>query len=259
MLQIYALCGGYLELDRASMLADLPPGSPWTVPVSSYLVVHPQGRLLFDTGVHCQTLTDPIGRMGAERAKRIRIRSQVGDDVVSQLGRMGLQAQEITHVVNSHLHFDHCGGNEFFPQATFLVQKAEMEAARHPGGVAHYSPSVQDFDHALNYHLVDGEHDVFGDGKIILIPTYGHTPGHQSMLVRVSKATQLVFTADACYTQENLDRDVLPRVLWHAETMSQSLATLRHLRDQQGATLFYGHDPEQWQHMRHIPQALVAS
>ena len=257
MVQIYALCVGYLELDRASMLSDLTPGTPWTVPVSSYLVVHPQGRLLFDTGVHCQSITDPIGRMGEERARRIRIRSQVGDDVVSQLARAGLQPDDITYVVNSHLHFDHCGGNEFFPHATFLVQKPEMEAARRPGGVVSYSPSAIDFDHPLNYQLVDGEHDVFGDGKVLLIPTYGHTPGHQSLLVRASKDMQMVFTADACYTRENLDRDVLPRVLWDAATMSHSLATLRHFRDQQGATLFYGHDPDQWQGMRRVPASLI--
>jgi glyoxylase-like metal-dependent hydrolase (beta-lactamase superfamily II) len=183
MVQIYALCVGYLELDRASMLSDLTPGIPWTVPVSSYLVVHPQGRLLFDTGVHCQSITDPIGRMGEERARRIRIRSQGGDDVVSQLARAGLHPDDITYIVNSHLHFDHCGGNEFFPHATFLVQKPEMEAARRPGGVVSYSPSAIDFDHPLNYQLVDGEHDVFGDGKVMLIPTYGHMPGHQSLLV----------------------------------------------------------------------------
>lgn len=257
MVQIYALCVGYLELDRASMLSDLPSGSPWTVPVSSYLVVHPQGRLLFDTGVHCQTLTDPIGRMGEARASRIRIRSQVGDDVVSQLARLGLQPDDITYVVNSHLHFDHCGGNEFFPHATILVQQPEMDAARRPGGVESYSPSVIDFDHPLDYQLVNGEHDVFGDGKVILIPTYGHTPGHQSLLVRVSKDTQMVFTADACYTRENLDRDVLPRVLWHAATMAQSLATLRRLRDHQGATLFYGHDPDQWHAIPRVPAPLV--
>src|ERR671924_1197190 len=147
MVQIYALGVGYLELDRASMLSDLTPGTPWTVPVSSCLVVHPQGRLLFDTGVHCQSIADPIGRMGEERARRIHIRSQVGDDVVSQLARAGLQPADITYVVNSHLHFDHCGGNEFFPQATILVQKPEMEAARHSGGVANYNPSAVDFDH----------------------------------------------------------------------------------------------------------------
>jgi glyoxylase-like metal-dependent hydrolase (beta-lactamase superfamily II) len=195
--------------------------------------------------------------MGEERARRIRICSQAGDDVVSQLARAGLHPDDITYVVNSHLHFDHCGGNEFFPHATFLVQKPEMEAARRLGGVASYSPSVIDFDHPLNYQLVDGEHDVFGDGNVLLIPTYGHTPGHQSLLVRASKDTQMVFTADACYTEENLDRDVLPRVLWDAATMSQSLATLRHLRDRQGATLFYGHDPDQWQAMRRVPAPLV--
>src|SRR5438093_526075 len=146
MVQMYALCVGYLELDRASMLSDLTPGMPWTVPVSSYLVVHTQGRLLFDTGVHCQTLTDPIGRMGEERARRIRIRSQVGDDVLSQLAWAGLQPDDITYVVNSHLHFDHCCCNEFFPHAAILVQKPERATARSPAGVASFSPSVIDFD-----------------------------------------------------------------------------------------------------------------
>src|ERR671925_1740741 len=244
MVQIYALCVGYLELDRASMLSDLTPGTPWTVPVSSYLVVHPQGRLLFDTGVHCQSITDPVGRMGEERARRIRIRSQVGDDVVSQLARAGLQPDDITHVVNSHLHFDHCGGNEFFPHATFLVQRPELEAARRPGFVPSYSPSPIDFDHPLDYRMIDGEHDVFGDGTVILIPTYGHTPGHQSLLVRAGKEAQVVCASDACYTRENMDRDVLPKILWHAAIMRDSLAALRKLRDGAGATMFYGHDPE---------------
>src|SRR5438128_7078924 len=251
MVQIYALCVGYLELDRASMLSDLTPGMPWTVPVSSYLVVHPQGRLLFDTGVHCQTLTDPIGRMGEERARRIRIRSQVGDDVVSQLARAGLQPDDITYVVNSHLHFDHCGGNEFFPHATFFVQRAELEAARRPGGVPSYSPSPIDFEHALDYRMIDGEHDVFGDGSVVLIPTYGHTPGHQSMVLRTGNSPQMVCAADACYTRENMDRDVLPNVLWNASVMRDSLATLRKLRDQGGATMFYGHDPAQWDAIPH--------
>lgn len=257
MVHIYALCGGYLELDRASMLADLAPGQPWTVPVTSYLVIHPRGRLLFDTGVHCQAITDPIGRLGVERAKRIALRSQVGDDVVSQLARLGLQPDAITHVVNSHWHFDHCGGNAFFPQATFLVQQREMAAARQPGGTPGYSPSAIDFDLPLHYVPVDGEHDVFGDGTVVLLPTYGHTPGHQSLRVRAGKDTHMVFTADACYTKENMDRDVLPRVLWNAGEMAEALAMLRALRDKQGATIFYGHDPAQWQELRRAPEALV--
>ena len=176
MISVYALCTGYIELDRASMLSDLEPGQPWTVPVTSFLVDHPRGRLLFDTGVHCRARLDPVGRLGAERVKRLTVKSNEGDDVVPQLARLGLTPADVRYVANSHLHFDHCGGNEFFPRATFLVQRPELEAARRPGFVPSYSPSPIDFDHALDYRMLDGEHDVFGDGAVILIPTYGHTP-----------------------------------------------------------------------------------
>ncbi len=69
MIHVYALCTGYIELDRASMVSDLTARQPWTVPVTSFLVDHPRGRLLFDTGVHCQARIDPLTRLGPERIK----------------------------------------------------------------------------------------------------------------------------------------------------------------------------------------------
>jgi N-acyl homoserine lactone hydrolase len=258
MVQIFALCGGYLELARESMIRDAPP-SRWTVPISCFLIVHPRGRLLFDTGLHCETMTNMLGRYGEERARRFGVHSKTGDDVVSQLGRLGLQPSDVSHVANSHWHFDHCGGNEFFPEATILVQQREMTAARSPEVLAagRYRPSPPDFDHPLRYQPVDGEHDVFGDGAVVLFPTYGHTPGHQSLLVRPSRDTRLVFTADACYTRENMDRDILPTVVWDESEMSHALRRLRDLRDKQGARTVYGHDPEQWQTLAQAPSAFV--
>ena len=131
-LRVYVLCGGLLELDLALMLPDRAPGSRWTVPVPAFLVVHGRGRLLFDTGVHCAAITDPVGRLGETRASRFGMRSQPGDEVVSQLGLLGVRPDDVTWVANSHFHFDHCGGNEFFPRSTFLVQRKELEAARDP-------------------------------------------------------------------------------------------------------------------------------
>ena len=256
MIHVYALCTGAIELDRASMLSDLAPGQPWTVPVLSFLVDHPRGRLLFDTGVHCGARIDPIGRLGAERAKRLAVKSREGEDVVPQLARLGVAPDDVRYVANSHLHFDHCGGNEFFPRATFLVQRPELEAARRPGFVPRYSPSPIDFDHPLDYQLVDGEHDVFGDGTVVLLPTYGHTPGHQSLLVRSGKGAHAVCASDACYTQDNMDRDVLPNILWNGEVMRESLAALRKLRDG-GATVFYGHDPAQWERLPRAPAPVI--
>jgi len=157
------------------------------------------------------------------------------------------------------LHFDHCGGNEFFPRATFLVQAREMEAARTPAVLAsgRYRPSARDFDHPLQYRTIDGEHDVFGDGTVVIIPTYGHTPGHQSLVVRAGKGAQFVFAADACYTKENMDRELLPLVVWDEGEMSRSLALLRAARDKHGATLYYGHDREQWEATPRVPARLV--
>ena len=177
--------------------------------------------------------------------------------MVPQLARLGLKPDDVSFVANSHLHFDHCGGNEFFPRATFLVQRPELEAARRLGFVPSYSPSPIDFDHPLDYRMVDGEHDVFGDGSVVLLPTYGHTPGHQSLLVRADKHSQIVCASDACYTRENMDRDVLPKILWNPSVMSESLATLRKLRDQAGATMFYGHDPAQWETIPKAPAAVI--
>ena len=257
VINVYALGTGYIELDRASMVSDLEPGQPWTVPVTSFLVSHPSGKLLFDTGVHCQARLDPLARLGAERMKRLAVKSQAGDDVVAQLATLGLTPDDIRFVANSHLHFDHCGGNEFFPRATFLVQRPELESARRPGFVPGYNPSPIDFDHPLDYRMIEGEHDVFGDGSVILFPTYGHTPGHQSLRVRAGKQGQIVCASDACYTRENMDRDVLPKILWDASVMSESLAALRKLRDQVGATMFYGHDPAQWQATPRAPAPVL--
>jgi glyoxylase-like metal-dependent hydrolase (beta-lactamase superfamily II) len=258
MIQVFALCGGYLELARESMIRDAPP-SRWTVPIGCFLVVHPRGRLLFDTGLHCETMTNMLGRYGEERARRFGVHSGPGDDVVSELGRLGLTPADVTWVANSHWHFDHCGGNEYFPGATILVQAREMQAARSPEVLAagRYRPSPPDFEHPLDYRPVDGEHDVFGDGTVVLLPTYGHTPGHQSLLVRPDRDTRLVFTADACYTRENMDRDVLPTIVWDEAEMSHSLRRLRDLRDRQGARTVYGHDPEQWQAVARAPAALA--
>ena len=258
-LRLYVLCGGLLELDLALMLPGRPPGSRWTVPVPCFLVVHVRGRLLFDTGIHRTAITDPVGRLGESRANRFGVRSQPGDDVVSQLARVGLRPDDVPYVANSHLHFDHCGGNEFFPRSAFLVQRAELEAARDPAILAskRYTPSPQDFDHPLAYQPVDGEHDVFGDGSVVLVPTYGHTPGHQSLRIRAGKGTDVVLTADACYTQENMDRDLLPGVVWDQGEMSRSLARLRDLRDRHGVAVIYGHDPAQWRDLPRAPEPLV--
>src|SRR6266436_8214293 len=170
MISVYAMCGGLIDLDLSGFFCDRAPGSRATVPVICFLIAHPQGHVLVDTGVHRQALTDPVGRLGEGRAARFTLRSSPSDEMVNQLALLGLTPEHVRYVVNSHFHFDHCGGNEFFPRSAFLVQRPEMDAARQvqAGVTMRYSPSPIDFDHPLDYQLLDGERDIFGDGQVVL-------------------------------------------------------------------------------------------
>ena len=106
--------------------------------------------------------------------------------------------------------------------------------------------------------MLDGEHDVFGDGtrRSCCRPT-GTRPAISRSWIRDGKEPQLVCAADACYTRENMDRDVLPNILWNPSAMRESLAALRKLRDQAGATMFYGHDPAQWETTPQAPAPVM--
>ena len=253
MLRVYALSCGSLEFEKNLFFPANASGERIVAPVSSYLIVHPKGKLLFDTGIHCDAVADPVARLGKRVAALFAIRSRAGEDAVGQLAAMGIVPGEIRYVVNSHFHFDHCGCNASFRQATFLVQRAELTIAR----AERNRYNAKDWDHPLEYREIDGEHDVFGDGTVVLLPTPGHTPGHQSLWIRSGAGAQFVLTADACYTREHLEKTILPTNAFDAAQMTESMSNLRSLRDRQGVELLYGHDAAQWQAMPHAPRPLV--
>jgi glyoxylase-like metal-dependent hydrolase (beta-lactamase superfamily II) len=250
---LHALCCGRLAFDRSVFFPGEPAGTRFVAPVPGYLVVHPKGKLLFDTGVDCRAADDPVGRLGKRLSAAFQMAGAPDEHVAGQLAAMGLTCEDVTHVANSHLHFDHCGCNELFPRAKFLVQRAELDAARAPKTHA-FGPG---WNHALDYVPIDGEHDVFGDGSTILFPTPGHTPGHQSLKVRVAADRWIVMTADACYTAEHMAGDLLPGVAWNEPVMRASLAQLRRLGERSDTTLIYGHDAAQWLHLPQRAQAIT--
>ncbi len=242
MPDLHALCCGRLRFDRSVFFPGEAPGALATVPVPAWLVRHPKGILLFDTGIECAAAADPVGVLGKGISSTFAMAGAAHENPVDQLALLGLRPEDITHVVNSHLHFDHCGCNALFTRARFLVQRAEMVAARAAPRVY----PARAWDHALDYQLIEGEHDVFGDGTVLLLPTPGHTPGHQSMRVQVARDACFIATADACYSEEHLQRDLLPGAVWQADTMRESMQRLRRWGEQAGTTLLFGHDAAQF-------------
>jgi glyoxylase-like metal-dependent hydrolase (beta-lactamase superfamily II) len=254
-LRVYAFTCGHLTGE----LGHLMEGGEGKIrlPIPAYLIEHPKGTALFDTGMHPDCQHDPATRLGARLTSLFEFDYKPGEEISARLAALGRDPAKIDLVINSHFHFDHVGGNALIPNATMLVQRREWDAGMDPDSAAKRGFDPRDFDLGHKLRLIDGEHDVFGDGSVLLIPTYGHTPGHQSLLVRRGRDQQLLFTADACYTRENMDRDILPTVVWDEREMSHSLGRLRDLRDKQGATTVYGHDPAQWRTLAQAPAPMV--
>ena len=225
-----------------------------TVPVPSFLIDHPAGKLLFDTGMHPDARTDPCGRLGPV-AEIFRPEIAADADVAARLRLLGLEPREVPLVVLSHLHFDHAGGSALLPEATLLVQRREWEAGGDADLAAENGYDAKDYDLGHRLRLVDGEHDIFGDGSVVCLPTYGHTPGHQSLRVR-TEVGEVVLTADACYLRRNLVENRLPPIAFDREAAAESLRSLRQLGES-GARLIYGHDPENWASVPQAPRPVL--
>ncbi len=187
-----------IPLDVADVrIPELPAEHPLaylgatTGVVMAFAVVQPSGVTLFETGVGQPDLPGATSVFGAWLHDRDKVVSRPID---RELERHGIGLGDVRAIVNSHLHWDHCGGNPLFPGVPIYVQAAECDAARQ-GGRAYTVPEWVDFPGA-ELVVVDGD-TIIGRGLRIL-STPGHTAGHQSLIVdtregRVALAGQAVY------------------------------------------------------------------
>src|SRR5438876_11458557 len=202
--------------------------------------------------MHPDCQRDPAARLGARLTSLFDFDYHPGEEISARVEALGRDPTKIDLVINSHFHFDHVGGNAQIPNATLLVQRREWDAGMDPDSAAKRGFNPRDFDLGHKLRLVDGEHDVFGDGSVVCLPTHGHTPGHQSLRVRIGNP-DIVMAGDACYLRRTLEHLHLPAAVYDREQMLESLRRLRVLRDK-GAVIITGHDPEMWET---VPQAPI--
>ena len=231
---------GWLEMDLKSILAKQP--GRVRIPIPSFLIEHPKGCVVFDTGLH-RELQSSSERIG-ELANFFQVHYQPGEELGARLRATQVDPDRIDYLINSHLHFDHVGGNADLPNAKLIVQRREWDAAADPELVRRNGYNRDDFDLGHQLQLVDGEHDLFGDESVVCIPTYGHTAGHQSLRVRLDR-DEVVLTADSCYMRKVLEDMVLPPFAHDFDAMRTVIERFRNM-EKGGARLVFGHDPGQW-------------
>lgn len=251
-MKMHILAGGLLRMRKNIYLPDAQRGETLDLPVSSILLRHKQGNVLFDTGCHPTALADAPTRWGT-LAKALQPVGDPDAHVLNGLADLGLQPDDIDVVVNSHFHPDHCGCNEFFKRATIVCHRLELEAAQAEDGEQRgYLPA--DWRHPMPIRTIEGEHDVFGDAQLLLLPLPGHTPGTIGALATLERDGRFLMAADAVALRPNLEQEVMPKNTWNPDLALASLREVQRLEDD-GATIIFGHDMEQWTQLRKGPQA----
>ena len=246
-MKMHVLSGGRLRMRKSVYVPEAERSETIDLPVSCYLLRHPQGNVLFDTGCHPSTIDNAEERWGPMARALVQI-SKPEENVIDQLKMVGCTPDDIDVVVNSHFHTDHCGCNEFFKKATVICHAAELEAARSADAdKLGYFPA--DWKHPMPIETIDGQRDLFNDGRIVLVPVPGHTQGMTGALVALDKSGEFFLASDSVALRSNLERDVNPRNTWDPEQSSKSMQEIRRI-EAGGATVVFGHDDAQWNTMK---------
>lgn len=232
-MKLYVFDGGHAHLpDMNHLTPDRNVGKPVTIPLLTFLIDHPKGLVVFDTGVDTDDVRDPVLDTSPERR------------IDRQMQRLGYEPRDVKYVVLSHLHLDHVGGMHLFPEATFIVRRQELRAAWWPDA---YERGY-DFDGLLRTRSLkylqpatDESFDVFQDGSLLCIDTKGHTEGHQSLVVHLPKSGTIVLAGDAAQVAENLTDTVPPGICWNSQLAVDSIQKLQHMQAQ-GALVILGHE-----------------
>lgn len=247
-MRLYAIDTGWLRIDKGALFTPgIDDGVHIEIPVPAYLIQTDDcENVLVDTGLHPDNLDDPYQAWGRDASDLVLPMLKPEDLLERRLAEIGLGIGDITHVVNTHLHADHCGGNFLFPHAEILVQREHYdEALAHPE-----IPSELFHRPELTYRLLDGDAQLFEGVRAIVVP--GHARGLQALLVSLPNSGNVLIAGDAIDTLEHIERD-----LWthcpEPETARRSAQQLRRIAEEENAPIWFGHDAEQWRTLRLSP------
>lgn len=231
--KVKALQGGGIELDRSAMTHFKGKGESIDVPIWFATATDGQHQVVIDTGIYNLEWVKAGPEPGCHQTP-----DQVTPVAVKKA--MGWDPEEVDMVINTHLHYDHCGGNQYFKNATFYVQRTEWDAAHNPIESEKVFYAKELFDrNAVNYLqwcFLDGEETILPGLKVI--PTPGHTRGLQSVLINIEGGV-LCVAGDTVNTVENINENLEPNILVNTQHIYESMERIR----QCAHFILPGHEP----------------
>jgi glyoxylase-like metal-dependent hydrolase (beta-lactamase superfamily II) len=225
-------------MDRGGLISG--DDGTMRIPIPAYLIEHAGSIILFDAGLPPE-LRDSDSERTRELAPFFDCDLPEGTNLAERLHSCGIEPADVDMVVLSHMHFDHAGGSSLVPDAELVIQRAEWQAA--VVDVEQYMRDDVEVDRPRR--LLDGDWDIFGDGRVVVTSTVGHTAGHQSLRITTDDSREVILCGDACYLRHSLDTRSLPSSSFDAPAQLAAMEWLAE-RERSGAHLVFGHDPSQW-------------
>jgi glyoxylase-like metal-dependent hydrolase (beta-lactamase superfamily II) len=251
-LRLYALDCGRAVLTDMSMFSDADDydGQPGQLADPCFLIRHPRGTLLWDTGLGDKIAAHPEG------VDFNGIRFYVDVTLERQLKMLGLSPADIQFVAFSHFHVDHVGNANLFTRSTWIINRAELNAALAPVPPSAVDKSlISGYEH-VQTKLIDGDYDVFGDGTVQILNMPGHTPGHQALMLKLAKEGIVILSGDLYHTLDNRRLRRVPRInAQRADTLA-SMDRFEHLVTNNRARVIVQHSPEDFRWLPKFPRYL---
>jgi glyoxylase-like metal-dependent hydrolase (beta-lactamase superfamily II) len=250
--RMYVLnCGESRTTDLSMWSPGFNVGKAWDFTDNCYLIKHKNGWMLWDTGMSDAIANMPDGLKAAGGLLTLRVTKTLA----SQLSELGVAPTDISRLAISHFHGDHCGNANMFTAATLYIQQPEYEAAFGPEPAKfNFSPNLYDKLRANPVVKLNGDHDVFGDGSVVILSTPGHTPGHQSLLVRLPKTGAVVLSGDMVHFEENWVNRRVPARNYNREQSLQSMDRVAAVLSEKNAELWINHDKAQSDRIPRAPE-----
>lgn len=242
-IKLYVLdCGRVLTRDLSIFNPNIDKGIAMDMVVPCYVIRHPtKGVLVWDAGLNDKLINKPDGEEYYQGAFNLSVKKTMR----SQLAELGLSADNITYFAPSHLHVDHSGNANFFKQSTLLIQQPEYQIA-FSKEAKNYGFNLSTYSELKEAKRIElhGDHDVFNDGSVIILSTPGHSPGHQSLYIKLPKTGPVILSGDLYHFEKNRRNYGIP--IWNDKKLTiNSFAKVDAILDQTSAELWIQHDPQQ--------------
>jgi N-acyl homoserine lactone hydrolase len=251
-IRLYALDCGQIEFKDMGWFSDTGEydGKPGRLVDPCFLIRHPKGALLWDTG-----LGDKLAA-NANGVDNNGVHMRVPFTLVDQLGKLGLTPADVGYMAFSHFHFDHTGNANAFPNSTWILNSNELNWASGTPTPFGVDPGTFSAYKSAKTKMIDGDFDVFGDGRVRILRTPGHTPGHQVLVIRLTKSGTVILSGDLYHLRDNRAHGRVPGINYERADTLASIDRIERIIKNTKARLVVQHDPADFKALPTFPAYL---